>query len=151
LNLDAAGITKLSVTAATRQITCIAIVAVSIVTWFSISNHCVLRALITARMQSATTQMHCHGNQSPPAKNAGEEMPCCKVLRATITGEAKILQGPSKDFLLIQNWIPAELISADKMHIRCESDELDTGPPLAASFAESVLQQSILAHAPPSA
>jgi hypothetical protein len=95
--------------------------------------------------------MHCHGNQSSPGKNAGEEMPCCKVLRATITGEAKILQGPSKDFLLIQNWIPAELISADKMRVRCGSDELDTGPPLAASFAESVLQQSIFAHAPPSA
>jgi hypothetical protein len=150
LNPDAAGITKLSMTAATQQISRIAIVAVSIVTWFSISNHCVLGALIAARTQSAAAQMHCHGNQSPPDKSADEGMPCCKVLRATITAQAKILQGPSIDFLPIQPWIPAEPVSADKKQIRCESGELDTGPP-AVSFAESVLQQSILAHAPPSA
>jgi hypothetical protein len=138
-------------TATNQQITRIAIVAVSVVAWFSISNHCVLGALIAAHAQSAATQMHCHGNQSPPDKNADEEMPCCKVLRATILGKAKILQGPSMNFLPIQPWIPAELISADSRQIRCESGELDTGPPLAASFAESVLQQSILAHAPPSA
>jgi hypothetical protein len=95
-------------------------------------------------------QMHCHGNQSPPAKKSSdEEMPCCKVLRATLTAEAKILQVTSKDFLPIHSWIAAELIFADKTQIRCESDELDTGPPFAASFAESVLQRSILAHAPP--
>jgi hypothetical protein len=137
-------------TAATQQITRIAIVAVSIVTWFSISNHCVLGALVAAHTQSATTQMPCHGAQSTPPNNGEEEMPCCKVLRATITAHAKILLGPSVDFLPIEPWIPAEPISADSRQIRCESGELDTGPP-AASFAESVLQQSILAHAPPSA
>jgi hypothetical protein len=150
LNDRAAGITKLLMTAATQQITRIAIVAVSIVTWFSISNHCALGALIAARSQSAAAQMPCHGNQSPPANDGDEEMPCCKILRATITAQAKILQGPSMDFLLIQHWIPAEPISAENRQVRCESCELDTGPP-AASFAESVLQQSILAHAPPSA
>jgi hypothetical protein len=138
------------VTAATQQITRIAIVAVSIVTWFSISNHCVLGALVAAHTKSATTQMPCHGAQSTPPNNGDQEMPCCKVLRATITVQAKILQGPNIDFLPIQHWIPAEPIFTDKRQIRCESDELDTGPP-GASFAESVLQQSIFAHAPPSA
>ena len=77
-------------------------------------------------------------------------MPCCKVLRATITAQAKILQGPSVDFIPIQHWIPAEPISTHRRQIPYQSGELDTGPP-AASFAESVLQRSILAHAPPSA
>jgi hypothetical protein len=150
LNDRAAGITKLSMTTTRRQISRIAIAAVIVITWFSISNHCVLGALVAARTQSTATQMPCHGNQSRPANNADEEMPCCKILRATITAQAKILQGPSIDFLSIQHWIPAEPISAENRQVRCESCELDTGPP-AASFAESVLQKSILAHAPPSA
>jgi hypothetical protein len=124
--------------------------AVIVITWFSISNHCVLGALIAAHTQSAAAQMHCHDNRPPPANDGDEEMPCCKILRATITAQAKILQGPSIDLLPLQPWIPAEPVAADNRQIRCESSELDTGPP-AASFAESVLQRSILAHAPPSA
>lgn len=150
LNGGAAGITKLPVTATPRQISRIAIAAVSIVTWFSISNHCVIGAQIAAHTQSATTQAPCHGAQSTPPNNGDEEMPCCKVLRATITAQAKTVQGPSIDFLPIQHCVPADPISADNRQIRCESCELDTGPP-AVSFAESVLQRSILAHAPPCA
>lgn len=150
MNGDAASSTKLFVTVIPNQIRQMAIVAVTTVAWVSISNHCAVGALIDAQKQSETVQMPCHGAQSTPPNNGDEEMPCCKVLRATITAQAKILQGPSIDFLPIQHWIPAEPICADRRQIRYESGELDTGPP-AASFAESVLQQSILAHAPPSA
>ena len=149
MNGDAASITKVSVTATSKQISRIAVAAVAIVTWFSISNHCALGALIAAHTQSATMQMHCHGSQPPPSKNGDGEMPCCKVLRATVTAEAKIPQITSKDFLPIQSWIAAELIFPDEMQIHSGSGELDTGPPFVGSFAESVLQQSILAHAPP--
>ena len=76
-------------------------------------------------------------------------MPCCKVLRAAVTGEAKILQATNRDFFPMQSRIATELIFADEMQLHCESGELDTGPPFAGSFAESVLQRSILAHAPP--
>ncbi len=48
----------------------------------------------------------------------------------------------------IQDWIVVELISAAETQL--SPLELDTGPPFAGSFAESVLQRSILAHAPPS-
>ncbi len=74
-------------------------------------------------------------------------MPCCKMLRATITSEAKVVEVASKTFLPIQDWIVAELISAAEPQL--SPLELDTGPPFAGSFAESVLQRSILAHAPP--
>ena len=76
-------------------------------------------------------------------------MPCCKMLRATITSEAKVVEVASKTFLPIQDWIVAELIVADQEHSHCAPLELDTGPPFVASFAESVLQRSVLAHAPP--
>ena len=75
-------------------------------------------------------------------------MPCCKMLRATITGEAKALEVAGQNLVLFQNWIVAELISAPEKPLA--PLELDTGPPFADSFAESVLQRSILAHAPPS-
>jgi len=74
-------------------------------------------------------------------------MPCCKTLRATITSEAKVVEVESKNFVPIQDWIVAELISA--VNTQLSPLELDTGPPFAGSFAESVLQRSILAHAPP--
>ena len=133
-----------------RHINRIAIVAVSIVAWFSISNHCALGALVTAKTQSAMVPTHCHGNQPSPANKSGkEEMPCCKMLRATITGQAKIVQVASKDYLRIQSWIVAEIIFADEPQLHRAPQELDTGPPFAASFAESVLQRSLFVHAPP--
>jgi len=124
-----------------------AVVLTTIVAWFSISNHCALGELIT-KIHSAVAPMHCHGNQPAPSKKTGEEeMPCCKILRATLNGEAKVVEVASKTVLPIQDWVIAELISAAQTQL--SPLELDTGPPFTASFAESVLQRSILAHAPP--
>jgi hypothetical protein len=148
LNADAGSITKFSAPVMPRHISRIAIVAVNIVAWFSISNHCALGALITAKTQSAMVPMHCHGNQPSPANKSGkEEMPCCKLLRATVASETKTVQALARDFLPIQTWIAPELFSAPKTLL--VPLELDTGPPFAGSFAESVLQRSVLAHAPP--
>ena len=147
MNAGAASITKLSVTAILRHMSRVAIVVVSIAAWFSISNHCAVGALI-AKTESAVAPMHCHGNQPAPSKKSSNgEMPCCKMLRATITSEAKIVEAASQNFVPIQDWIVAELISAPETQLR--RLELDTGPPFAGSFAESVLQRSVLAHAPP--
>ena len=70
------------------------------------------------------------------------------MLRATLTSEGKVVEVASKTFLAIQYWIVAELIFTPETQLR--PLELDTGPPGAGSFAETVLQRSILAHAPPS-
>ena len=69
------------------------------------------------------------------------------MLRATITSDAKVVEVANKHFVPVQDWIVAELISAAETHL--SPLELDTGPPFAGSFAESVLQRSVLAHAPP--
>jgi len=122
----------------------------TIVAWFSISNHCAVGEMVAAKTQPQMAQMHCHGKQPLPSnKSGGEEMPCCKVLRATLAGEGKIVQVASKDFLPIQRWIVAEILVADEALLHRATQELDTGPPFAGTFAESVLQRSILAHAPP--
>ena len=126
----------------------LAVVLVTIAAWFSISNHCALGALTAAKTDSALAPMHCHGNQPAPSKKSSEEeTPCCKMLRATITSEAKIVEVASKDFTPIQDWIVAELVFSAETQL--SPLELDSGPPFAGSFAESVLQRSILAHAPP--
>ena len=126
----------------------VSIVVVTGLAWISISNHCALGALI-AKTDSAVAPMHCHGNQPAPSKKSNDdEMPCCKMLRATITSEAKIVEAASQNFVPIQNWIVAEVISAPATQL--SPLEFDTGPPFSRSFAESVLQRSILAHAPPS-
>ena len=129
----------------------ISVVLMTIVAWFSISNHCAVGEMVAAKTQSPMAQMHCHGNQPTPSKKSGdEEMPCCKVLRATLAGQGKMVQVASQDFLPLQNWIIAQVIFANEPQLHRAPQELDTGPPFADSFAESVLQRSILAHAPPS-
>jgi hypothetical protein len=128
----------------------ISVALMTIVAWLSISNHCAVGAMVVAKTQSPMAQMHCHGKQSSPAKKSGEEeMPCCKILRATLAGQGKTVQVASKDFLPIPNWIIAQVIFADKAQLHCPLQELDTGPPFVDSFAESVLQRSLFAHAPP--
>src|SRR5262249_5974941 len=127
------------------------IVGLSIVAWFSISNHCALGGLIAgAKMQSATEPMRCHSDRPLPLKMSGEqEMPCCKILLATLSGDGKTVQNPSTNFLPIQSLAFVVLVSADDAQFHCRSLELDTGPPGLHSFAELILQRSILAHAPP--
>lgn len=128
----------------------VSIVMVTSLAWISIWNHCALGALI-AKTNSDVAPMHCHGNQPAPSKksNSEEEMPCCKLLRATVTSDAKIVQVASKNFLPVQIEIIAQIIFANEARLHRTSLEFDTGPPFANSFAESVLQRSILAHAPP--
>jgi len=149
LNISEFGLIEQEAVKRTRnKIIRLAVVLTTMVAWFSISNHCALGGLI-AKTNSAVAPMHCHGNQPAPSKKSSEEeMPCCKMLRATITSEAKIVEVASQNFLPIQHWIVAELISTAETQL--PPLKLDTGPPFAGSFAESVLQRSILAHAPPS-
>ena len=128
----------------------IPVVLMTIVAWFSISNHCAVGEMVAAKTQPQMAQMHCHGGQPLPSKKSGdEEMPCCKVLRATLASQGKILQVANKDFLAIRSWIVAQIIFSDEPQSHHAANDLDTGPPFAGSFAESVLQRSILAHAPP--
>ena len=127
-----------------------AVVILTFLAWVSISNHCALGALIAAKAQSAVAQMHCHGDQSPPSKKSDEEeIPCCKLLRATLVKANNSAAFDASAFVLQQYFLTA-FFFLDDMQPASLPEELDTGPPFASTFAESVLQRSILAHAPPS-
>ena len=123
------------------------IVLTTVAAWFSISNHCVVGAAL-AKAQPTAPQMHCHGNQPVPARQDGNDnMPCCKLLKA-LEAKAVTLNPNTIDF------VPKEYLSSLVLPIISEPHKLliacDSGPPEGAfSFSESVLQRSILAHAPP--
>jgi hypothetical protein len=122
------------------------VVLSTLAAWLSISNHCAVGALIAT--QGAVAPMHCHG-KSPSEKNSQGGMTCCKVLRATFVAGVKIVKNSNNILLPVPKWIAAELISSNKVQFHRVPVELDTGPPATPSFAESVLQRSLLVHAPP--
>lgn len=125
-----------------------AIVLLTIVAWFSISNHCAFGALESASQTAAALSAHCHEKQSPSKHNDEDDAPCCKTLRATVASPAKVLGVSSQFFVPLPAWSIIESLS-NEAHPHRTPLELDTGPPAALSFTESVLQRSILAHAPP--
>jgi hypothetical protein len=123
------------------------VVAVTIAAWFLISNHCAFAIVEGAKLPAE--HAHCHGSTAPtnaPAQN--EQLPCCKLLRATITKDGASVAGNALAFSL-QPYFVGFIVFPEPLRWP-QSFELDTGPPFSISFAESVLQRSILAHAPPS-
>jgi len=122
------------------------IVAITICSWFSISNHCAFAAMAT---KSDSTQAACPFHSKPEKqKKQSSQVQCCKILRAVAPTIAK-------------SWARSDSVFSD-IDFRFEYHRLlanfrdapaplllDTGPPGAHSFAELILQRSLLAHAPP--
>jgi hypothetical protein len=123
-----------------------AVVAIAICSWIAVSNHCAFAA-VASEMHKTQTECPFH---SKPAKQKEQssQVQCCKVLRAVVFAKTKdwarndakfcdanfpVLAG---GFVVYSPRVVAPLL-------------LDTGPPGAFSFAELILQQSLLTHAPP--
>ena len=117
-------------------------VAIAICSWFAISNHCALAALET-RADSAKNECPFH---SKPAKHS--HVQCCKILRAVAPVIAKSWARDDAKFsdldLRFEEFALIALSCGTKTPLL-----LDTGPPGAHSFAELILQRSLLTHAPP--
>lgn len=123
-------------------------VIIAAVAWFFISNHCVLAELQTAPKAKTSCHQPCCGGQ-PLSKNKSENAgECCKTLRATLAGAAKDFAGYDGSLFALQFYFIGPVISTTDSG-PTPVLELDTGPPFVSTFAESVLQRSILAHAPP--
>jgi hypothetical protein len=65
-----------------------------------------------------------------------------------LTGAATDFAGYDTSLFALQFYFVGPVISTNESR-PVPVLELDTGPPFANTFAESVLQRSILAHAPP--
>jgi hypothetical protein len=127
-----------------------ATVTLAAISWLAISNHCALGlAAIEGHGSETVAAHHCCAGPMPakpkPAKDANA--PCCKTLRATSAiaktwqaGDMTLARGPVDS--------PPAILKKPRNQDTARRS-LDTGPPGAGSFAESVLQRSLLAHAPP--
>ena len=123
------------------------IAAMMIVAWFVAFDHCALASVFSHPAGSSSAEEHCPGHSQPDKKPSQRELPCCKTLVAS-TAPAKISAGYDTNLFAIQPYLATEFALVFS-HLDAPSAELDTGPPGGRTFAESVLQRSILAHAPP--
>jgi hypothetical protein len=124
---------------------CVA-VAITICSWFSISNHCAFAAM--AR-KTNSTQAACPFHSKPEKqKEQSSQVECCKVLRAVVPTISKSWTRSDSDFSDIDFPFEDCRLFA-RFRDALSPLLLDTGPPDAHSFAELILQRSLFAHAPP--
>ena len=125
------------------------IVALTALGWLTLSNHCAIAALGNPRdVQPRPSCHHSPAKQDAPAKEKRCDFECCKLLRAMPTKSAGKVS--ASYHIQFANFAYSVAQSAFEILLRATLPlELNTGPPLVPSFAESVLQRSILAHAPP--
>jgi hypothetical protein len=122
------------------------IAAITICSWIAVSNHCAFAAIATD-INKGQTKCPFH---SKPAKQKEQssQVQCCKVLRAVVFAKTK--DWARDDAKFCDANFPAQSSAFLAYSPRAvEPLLLDTGPPGAFSFAELILQHSLLAHAPP--
>jgi hypothetical protein len=88
--------------------------------------------------------MHSAPGNGEPAAN----LPCCKELRVVATHAAKSVAPAVRQLVGEQDYVAAVFVDPPRVVIPATVP--GTGPPRSLSFAESVLQRSLLTHAPPS-
>jgi hypothetical protein len=121
-------------------------VAIAICSWFAISNHCAFAALAT---KTDSAQAACPFHSRPAKqKQQSAQVQCCKVLRMVVVAKTKSWARDDSKFsdapLRVEEFTHLAL-----SHNAQTSWSLDNGPPDGHSFAELILQRSLLAHAPP--
>jgi hypothetical protein len=117
--------------------------------WLAISNHCAIAEVEgVAKMPMPACHGSSTGKETPAKHDQKSAVECCKILRAILLTPSSNLAAYDTNSFAPHDYI-VELISVADESRLTRLLEWDTGPPGADSFAESVLQRSILAHAPP--
>ena len=130
------------------------VVAVLMTAWLVASNHCAI-GLMKPVPGTAAVHAVCHACQSEPMKPqpaSGGDRECCKALRGLPADMAKLdVKYDASLFTLLDLVALAAPSAAAPQTAPQTASALATGPPRSLSFAELILQRSLLAHAPPSA
>ena len=122
-------------------------VAIAICSWVAISNHCAFAAIAT---ETDSAQAVCPFHSTPiKGKQQAAQVQCCKILRAVVVAQSKTWARDDAKVLDV-DIRPHEFALIALQWNAQPALPLNTGPPDAHSFAELILQQSLLAHAPPS-
>lgn len=124
------------------------VVAVLMTAWLVASNHCAI-GLMKPVPGTAAVHAVCHSCQPVPMKPqpaSGGDRECCKALQGMPADTAKVdVKYDAALFTLIDFVVTAVPSAVAPQTTRA----LDTGPPRSISFAELILQRSLLSHAPP--
>jgi hypothetical protein len=116
-----------------------------ICSWLAISNHCALAAL--SAPPRATESCPMHSKPAQPKNESGSV--CCQILRAQPAPAVVKADAPSAEWLAAGFDFAVAVVGGVETRAPLPL-ALDTGPPRLVSFAASVLQRSLRAHAPPS-
>jgi hypothetical protein len=132
-------------TASTRFL----VVATMLLAWLVMTNHCALASL-QGHQVAADEVTCCHAKNLAPVKEAPcqEQLECCQAVKASLSGKAEAKYDASK--YTVQLYLLLRVLAAE-FTPPAPVVALDHGPPRAGSFAELVLQRSLLSHAPPAA
>ena len=124
------------------------LVAVLMTAWLVATNHCAI-GLMKPAPGSAAAHSVCHACKSEPSKPqpaSGGERECCKALQSLPAAMAKVDVKSDASLFTLVDFVVTALSSATAPQTAPAND---TGPPPSISFAERILQRSLLAHAPP--
>ena len=150
LNICAQGVTKSCLKPTpTLAVVRIVIVLVMSISWFALANHCELAAAVASlQEQSHSCCKKDKEANKIPARNVPQNgSKCCKAAHPVIISASKKPVSPELSFTP-HSFFVAAVLFPDVPQLTTIA-ELDTGPPFVSSFAEVVLQRSLLAHAPP--
>jgi hypothetical protein len=123
-----------------------ATVLLTITAWIFLSNHCAL-ALSGTVVDSDSETGGCPMHSAPANEKPAANIPCCKDLRAVTAQATKSVAAVVRQLAGAHDYVAAVFVVP--LRVVHQPVFLDTGPPRALSFAESILQRSLLAHAPP--
>jgi hypothetical protein len=144
--------TKLSVNERLSYAARLGITALATAAWLAVSNHCVIAAGTAPNPATGANAHSCCSDESNPARPAGDQKPstveCCKTLSTPSASFDRTQIGYQPGHFIPFHFSKSRLCEAPPAR-PVDGFVRDTGPPGAISFAESVLQRSVLAHAPP--
>jgi hypothetical protein len=123
-----------------------ATVAITIFSWLAISNHCAFGAIADRdRETESACPFHSEPVKPEPPPSGTQ---CCKILRAVVPVVTKSWARDDTKVSSVDLRVDEFALVAHS-HTTPAPLFLDTGPPKARTFAELILQGSLLAHAPP--
>lgn len=118
------------------------------VSWLVATNHCAL-GMMKPTVAAGAVHAKCHGCPAPakqaPMDGARE---CCQTIQGALAAE-KMGEKFENPQVALELYALLQVLAAPSFDPAIGSFVFDHGPPRAASFAESVLQRSLLSHAPP--
>lgn len=123
---------------------------VTILSWLLATNHCAIaREMTTSAASDSTPPGHEHcPTPKPDGKDDGQgRMACCWALKVSVN-QGKSLASYDASFFILK-WFLPEFLKPDFGSEASPAWHWNHGPPKVLSFAEQVLQRSILSNAPP--